>query len=310
MTLFERLFNRDRGDNMSETDNNESNFNDTETDVSDGTDSNGPTEQSVRDLEVRVRDIETSVDQTESSLKAIRGTQDELADNIDELTDTVRQLLDVYDQVTANSNPFSTTDDSFGVVSNKAESDSPSSVTDGASPSENQTKEEVVEFDDLHDELLSPDAEAPMETADDELLASDSRPTTGSDDRATTGEDAVDTDRSVEPADDGVTTGVDGSAGGSLDAVAGGYAGDLLVMEWLSMLVEASGPASTFKTLDYYESVGWLSPAAREQLETYLSGPNLDVYVDPNSPAELTGEHHAKSRRYVRRLATLSDNAQ
>ncbi|MEF8813731.1 MAG: FlaD/FlaE family flagellar protein [Halovenus sp.] len=287
---------------MSETDTDEPNSNDTETDVSERPDSHDPTDQSVRDLEVRVRDIENSIDQTESSLKGIQGTQEQLADDIDELTDTVRQLLDVYDQLTANSNPFSTTGDSFGVVGNDVESDLPSAATEGMTPSENNEQKEVVEFDDLHDELLSPDAEAPMGTADDEIHTSEPRPPTDG--------EAADVDRAVDPGDDGSTTDVDGSVQGSLDVVAGGYAGDLMVMEWLSMLIEKSGPASTLKTLGYYESIGWLSPAAREQLETYLSGPNLDVYVDPNSPVELTGEDHSTSRQYVRRLATLSDNTQ
>lgn len=334
MDIFERLFGRDRGDNMSETDTAEPTPDETETDASVQRDGDATTEQTVRDLDVRVRDLETSIDRTESSLKAIRGTQDELADDIGELSDTIRQLLGVYEQLTANSNPFSTAHDGFGVVGAVAETDSPpvSEPIADAEPSPEigdadedeldrthaggEHDEAVVTFDDLRDELLATDDEASMEPLEDELLAPEPRPENGQesvmadDDERGADTEPADTEPAVASDVERPTGGVGGSAAATLDVVAGGYAGDLLVMEWLSTLIEESGPASALKTIDYYESIGWLSPAARQQLETYLAGPHLDVHVDPSSPAELTAENHATSHRYVRRLATLSSNTQ
>ena len=326
MGIFERLLGRDRDDDMSETDTTEPVIDETEPDTAEQQDTDD-TEQTVRDLDVRVRDIETSMDKTESSLDAIRGTQDELADDIGDLNDTIRQLLGVYEQLTASSNPFETTHDGFGVVDDHSEDElTPASepVMDTNSEaqkggeSEDEHAESVVTFDDLHDGLLAADDEAPTAMPEDELLTSESvenkAPASESVSDETPAPESVNDQTPAVPTgeraiDDGKSAATqDKETAATLESVNGGYAADLLVMEWLSMLIEESGPASTLKTLEYYESIKWLSPTACQQLERYLGGPNLDVHIDPNSPSELTGKNHAVSHRYIRLLATLSAN--
>lgn len=80
------------------------------------------------------------------------------------------------------------------------------------------------------------------------------------------------------------------------------YATELLVLEWLSELVTTSGPAATLKAIDYYAEIGWIDGQVRNHLEEILSGPDLDVHVDPNDPGELTARDHAESYAYIMKL--------
>jgi archaellum component FlaD/FlaE len=93
--------------------------------------------------------------------------------------------------------------------------------------------------------------------------------------------------------------------GALLTTLGRGYATDVLVFEWLATLVDESGPAGTLKALDYYETVDWIAPPVREQLEGALGGPKIDVDVDPSEPRDLSASHHADSYEYVLQLREL-----
>jgi archaellum component FlaD/FlaE len=89
------------------------------------------------------------------------------------------------------------------------------------------------------------------------------------------------------------------------------YASTVIGFGWLSDMVAVGGPAGALRALDHYETIGWLGPEARAELESMLSGPGLDVDIDPNEPKELTAEEHALSYEYVRMLEavdTLEDS--
>jgi archaellum component FlaD/FlaE len=250
-------------------------------------------ERALRDLDVRVGDLESSLEQTESSLKAIRSQQSELSEDIEEVNDTVRQLLGVYDQLTAESNPFEDGHDSgFGVVEAPDNDSEDGEALDATSDDSHDAEdEEVVTFEDLTDENGESESNvAPVE--DEEFLW----------DEAEASEDHHDEKRGSDE-QEALT---DETTDAQLTEIEGGYAADLLVFEWLSELVCASGPASTLKALDYYESVGWISPSVRRELEAVLSGPHLDAHVDPGEPSELSAGNHADSHGYVRRLGALA----
>ncbi|WP_178917319.1 FlaD/FlaE family flagellar protein [Natronomonas gomsonensis] len=251
-------------------------------------------ERALRDLDVRVGDLESSLEQTESSLKAIRSQQSELSEDIEEVNDTVRQLLGVYDQLTAESNPFEdgTAGSGFGVVEspeNDVEDTEPIEPTEDSHTDD----EEVVTFEDLTDG----ETDANVDPVDDEEFLWDEEQSAVDDlDPKEHTEGRISEERTSVPAE----------AAAELTEIEGGYAADLLVFEWLSELVCASGPASTLKALDYYESVGWISPSVRRELEAVLSGPYLDAHVDPGEPSELSAGNHADSHGYVRRLGALA----
>jgi archaellum component FlaD/FlaE len=277
---------------------------DSEAESATGTDDGN--ERALRDLDVRVDDLETSIERTESSLDAIRSQQSELADDLEEVNDTIRQLLGVYDQLTADANPFDDGDtEGFGVVGGAGQN------TDGAHEGAHDEMEDatadgeaaadatddIVTFADLQGE----GDESPDESAggsDEEFLweeTPEEKPTA----QAVPGAETKAANGRTEPADAG-------RRDAELAAIGESYASDLVVFEWLSELVRAGGPASALQALDYYESVGWISPEVRRDLEDVLSGPHLDVHVDPSRPEELTGDDHVDSYEYVRQLNALS----
>ena len=92
-----------------------------------------------------------------------------------------------------------------------------------------------------------------------------------------------------------------------LTSVPQGYAGDILVMEWLATLMDSSGPAGALRAVNHYENMGWISGEVRERLVDVIGGPSLDVFVDPTQAREPTADDHAASHEYLRVLDRLSE---
>lgn len=87
-----------------------------------------------------------------------------------------------------------------------------------------------------------------------------------------------------------------------------GYAGDAIVMEWLSGLVADVGPAGALHAVEYYEDVRWISEGVRDRLLDVLAATELDFDVDPNRPVEPDAVNHAESYQYVETLAALHES--
>jgi flagellar protein FlaE len=81
-----------------------------------------------------------------------------------------------------------------------------------------------------------------------------------------------------------------------LSSVPGGYATDLVVTEWLEFMVSKAGVREAARALEYYESIGWLAPAATERLEDRLGG------FDGGGTGTLDTEDHERSLQYVSQL--------
>ncbi len=89
----------------------------------------------------------------------------------------------------------------------------------------------------------------------------------------------------------------------ALAGLADTYATEIIVFEWLTSLVSTAGPAATLRAVAYYEEIGWISPRVKAYLESVISGPDLDMNVDPSrDPNELTAEDHAESYEYIMKL--------
>jgi len=106
--------------------------------------------------------------------------------------------------------------------------------------------------------------------------------------------------------DDGRSTSGDDAPSTSsvaLVELADTYATEIIVFEWLTGLVSTAGPAATLRAIAYYEEIGWIGPDVKRYLECVLSGPDLDMNVDPSrEPNELTAEDHAESYEYIMKL--------
>lgn len=282
-------------------------------------------EEQVEALEGRIEELEGTIDTQSSELETIKGSQQEVAEQLNEVNDTVRQLLGIYDQLTADMNPFmdgptraaDPDADGFGVVS-EADADPDDDVvgtivddtTSGASEeSPSDSEPTVIGLEDIKaaheaatDEGSPQGTEAHVvqqdEPADNEIEV---EPTTGGagmnhgdvqEDRRGTGS-WREADERAQRADSTVT----------LSALADTYATEIIVFEWLTGLVATAGPAATLRAIAYYEEIGWIDREVKQYLEDVLSGPDLDMNVDPSrDPNELTAEDHAESYEYIMKL--------
>lgn len=248
----------------------------------------------IDDLDHRLDELEARVDRVSSSVEGARSSQADLADRLDEMDDRVRRLLGVYDRLTDGVNPLTGEGDAaegeyrFGVVGDAAGEGDPSASTgDDRSP--------ATEGDRSGGNRGASEATG---------VAAGGRAPAGDPNGAVTVEDLW-----TAEANDDVRAAADGSpppaepVGFATDA--GGYATDLVIFEWLSMLIDAAGPAGALRAIDRYERMGWIDSDLRVHLETVLGGPALDADVDPREPGELTVTEHGRSYEYVRRLAVL-----
>ncbi|MBP2252415.1 archaellum component FlaD/FlaE [Halarchaeum solikamskense] len=265
-------------------------------------------------LATRVDDLEEDLESTAASLRGVEGAQSDLEDSVDEMHQTVRRLAGVYDRVAAAENPF--VDGSLERT--PGDTDAPDAVdtaagtgVDIASDAERDVTadDSVVSFDDLRgdtdnnaddgtadtdagDRVTSPSFGAPDDPGAD-AHAGTSRGETRTHDVARGETRARDVDEDEMPV---------------VSSLPGGYAGDVLVMEWLSVLMERSGPAGALRAISHYEAVGWISADVEATLLDIVGGPGLDVFVDPTRPREPSADEHALSYDYLRALRHLREN--
>ncbi|MEF8843173.1 MAG: FlaD/FlaE family flagellar protein [Haloarculaceae archaeon] len=83
--------------------------------------------------------------------------------------------------------------------------------------------------------------------------------------------------------------------------------GQRVVREWIRGLVERAGSGAVVEALAYYESLGWLTEAVREELEGYLLAVG---YQSGGSLEDLTRADHVESLARTARLACLGEPVQ
>jgi hypothetical protein len=259
-------------------------------------------------VERRVDDLEADLEDVDAQLTAVRESQDSVAERVDEMNDRVRRLVGLYDRVAAESNPFATDDGGFGVVGDQDSADldrleraaerpddhaggtgTDGAVGDGDDEATENGPGGTVDYDDLAAAEGGADGDSPVGRGD------------GTTTRTGDGAAADGADGPVAAA-----AGSDGSAGDPiLESLGDSYASTVLGFGWLADMVAVGGPAGALRALEHYETIGWLGRDARAELETMLSGPGLDVDVDPSDPQELSADEHALSYEYVRMLAGI-----
>jgi archaellum component FlaD/FlaE len=269
-------------------------------------------ELDVAEVDVRVDELEERLDSTESSLRALRNSQEEMAGSIEEMNDTVRQLVGVYDRLTAEENPFiddaadsaeSSTTSPMTEVSGDASTHSPAgddTPSAGKASAEKtdieiEDGDPVVSFDDLVEQIDDDRAEGDQDPED--IPTEIESPTThDSNQSSSEGQDSA----SLSPVEESGRSPV-------LVSVPQGYAGDILVMEWLATLMDSSGPAGALRAVNQYEDMRWISSEVRNHLVDVIGGPALDVFVDPTRSREPTADEHAVSHEYIRVLNRLTE---
>ncbi|SER19794.1 FlaD/FlaE family flagellar protein [Natrinema salaciae] len=282
-------------------------------------------EDDLDDLFYRIEELEEELDDKESTLGTVQDSQQQVADQVEEMNDTVRQLLGVYDMLTDDVNPFTGAGEErngFGVfgeddATREESTEGGMGVADGGSTVDAGT--ETVSFDDLKGVIE--DAAAQSERAGRDGGETITFDEDGGDGDASAAADADDTSVEVQatesvdgPEDDEsdeTADAADGDGGGSdvtLETLADTYATDIIVLEWLTDLVRTAGPAATLRAISYYAEIGWIDKEVRDHLEATLSGPDLDIHVDPGAtPEELTAEDHADSYTYIMKLQEIHE---
>lgn len=93
------------------------------------------------------------------------------------------------------------------------------------------------------------------------------------------------------------------SDGPYLSTLAPTVATEVLIMEWLTFLIDIAGPAGAMKALDFYERIGWISADMKRQLEDVLSGARERGDQPSRPPSDLTADEHNRSFAHIVRLA-------
>jgi archaellum component FlaD/FlaE len=299
---FPRMFSTDDTDGEEEPDD--------ETGLDDLEGLGGPTEEKeeeeddgddqgpdTEDLDVRLSELEEDIDTTESSLRSLRSSQEEMAASVEEMNDTIRQLAGMYDQIAAQQNPFVDDGEPGDVVGEPAE--------DGG--------DGVVSFEDLReeetDDSKSENGDYGSDTGNADRTEQDGAPASDTSEPSQHEPDHREPDhRQPAAAEEAAPAGTEREQPTPLlSSVPEGYAGDVLMMEWLAMLMDESGPAGALVAVEYYEDVGWISGETRDHLVNVIGGPALDVFVDPTRPREPTAEEHAESHGYLRVISQLRE---
>lgn len=231
----------------------------------------------IADLEHELDGVRNQVEQNSASIDGLESEQENVGERLDRIEEHNATLLGVYDHLTESVNPFTgdwegdieqpdESEAKFGVIPGPDdEDDSWDTETDQAEPT--QANEDAVN----REPVSEPKAEQPVRTAPDNTSTPSPRPAAGADD------------------------------GPYLTRFAATYATEVLLMEWLTMLVDRSGQEGALKALDHYDRIDWISEPVKRDLEVMLSGAHCDPDTPPRN--DLNTDVHDRSFKYIARLS-------
>lgn len=268
-------------------------------------DDSGQDGEGLKDLEHRVSQLSADVESNESGLKAVRSEFDELQKRVDKVEENNAVLLGVYDRLTAGVNPFAEDWDTYwdresdsieesqyryGVIQPPEQPPEPADETSHSEPTEASQPQETTSMDDSTD----PSNDRTVSFSDlKERRSKKSRRKRRPEQQQAPGRKAYNDGRQPY-----------------LPGLASNYASDILMMEWLTLLINIAGLAGTLKALDYYENIDWISRPVKHQLEDLLSGAHDVPKVPSRAPSDLTTEEHNRSFAYIMKLAQQYQTAQ
>lgn len=290
----------------------------------------GDDEYATEELERRVDDVETELASISSTVNTIRSENEEISNTVEDVEENVRKLLDVYEMVTRGINPF--TDDidtggagavgggSLGLFDDEADEEETEDLDEkvadadadsffddeledqegGLDTDSNDAEDtEGGSFADLKAEYESGDAEWDEQEMD--IDTTTQTEVSGDEtDKTEESKESDEIDTELQYAEHTLSDGPDAEKPylrGSFD----GYIADLLVLEWLEYLVDASGKTATERAISYYESIRWIDEDAGEQLRAFIDGFDAD---EEGEVASLTIANHTQSLRYICQLSS------
>lgn len=255
------------------------------------------TDGAIEEIRHEIDQVSADVSSNESTLRGIQSHQEEVLERLETIEEHNSQLLGVYDRLTAGINPFGenwevrydrarenaeNAEHRYNVIEPPAKSDQdPVTPDDGESGAtvreeDEHGDDEPVGFDDL----LERDSDA---------ASSDDAPTA----EPSPAETAEPTPRAPANLED---------SDAYLATLSSGYATEVLLMEWLTVLIDIAGSSGALKALDYYENIGWISRSVKYQMEDFLAGAHVPADESARLPGDLSTEEHNHSFTYIMKL--------
>ncbi|WP_224333876.1 FlaD/FlaE family flagellar protein [Haloprofundus halobius] len=227
----------------------------------------------IEDLRHELDQVAADLETTQSKLRAVQSERDEMVERLDGLEDDTAQLLGVYDRLTAQVNPF---DEQWRQSAETAHADAESRY--GVVTPTEPVRSEPVDvddggFDEPDDDAFDvspPDIETPP------------APPAGV--------------RAAAPA---------GASDVYLRGLAPSFATEVLLMEWMTLLIDSAGPGGAMKAVDYYERINWIDESVKDHLEDLLGGVQTAPLAAEGVVDDLTSEEHSQSFAYIMKLDGL-----
>ncbi len=246
----------------------------------------GAAAPAIEEVRHDIDQLSAEVDSNDSTIRAIESQQDDVLERLERVEEHNARLLGVYDRLTAGINPF---DEDWDVKYDQARGDE---------AEDDESRYGVIDPPENVETEASDDAAGRETVSFEDLKQRHDEPDAGSDSS---------TERRREPPgrDEGGRTPPEPTAAGDayLDALAPSYATDVLLMEWLTMLIRIAGAPGALKALDYYENIDWINEPVKRQVEDVLSGVDAPDEAEPRPPGDLTTEEHNRSFAFIMKLA-------
>ncbi|WP_224268056.1 FlaD/FlaE family flagellar protein [Haloprofundus salinisoli] len=247
------------------------------TGVRDGDDADGVgSGDAIEDLRHELDQVAADLETTQSKLRAVQSERDDMVARLDGLEDDTAQLLGVYDRLTAEVNPF---DEQWrqSAEGRPSEGDSRYGVVSVSDGSSNGSVVETNGHTDTH-------AREDNESTDKAVEETPPAP-------------PVDATESIPQAQ--VPSEV------YLRGLAPSFATEVLLMEWMTMLIDSAGPGGAMKAVDYYERINWIDESVKNHLEDLLGGVQTAPLTADGVVDDLTSEEHSQSFAYIMKLDGL-----
>ncbi len=281
----------------------------------------------LEELEHNVTQLEDEVGSLSSNVNTIKNEHEHLRDDVEAIRDNVRQLLEIYEMVTTGVNPFEDETEfgeafdmeTMGMFEQPDEAEVADDLDETLPLDEPETPDPIE--DDMDETEGTEDSTADERTFDDLRAEYEDGSEAANDDQISPSdsEDSAvsDTHRSPSPSTDGEThsdaipapDAIDPSQSAIgekpfLQRLPDGYAGELIVLQWLTFLNEETDSASAGSAIEYYRSIEWISDEVADTLHIYLDGLGADIESDFGDDGDaLSVEAHTQSLQYIHQLA-------
>ncbi len=242
----------------------------------------------INDFEYELSEIRNDVEQNQASIEGVESEQLDINERMDQIEEHNATLLGVYDQLTEGVNPFArdwerseerrdTGESTYGVIpedgSDSARDENLERNGGGHSAAARRTESDDHGSSESDDQPAAAEPDPPAREEPSSTPVPESPPS------------------GTAPPENGPY----------LTEFADTYATDVLVMEWLAMLIDAAGEEGALKALDHYDRIDWVSESIRRELEVVLSGAWSESDSAPRN--DLNTDVHDRSFRFIARLS-------